>query len=296
MFAGFESRNVTGDGVEIHVVIGGSGPPLLLLHGYPQTHCCWHKVAPRLAKSFTIVAADLRGYGDSDKPFGDDRHEAYSKRRMAADQLRVMETLGFSRFCVAGHDRGGRVAHRLALDHPSAVRKLAVLDIAPTLEMYERTDLRFAMTYFHWFFLVQRYDFPERLLGANAEYFLRWAFSGRSGKPDADTGPISAEAFAEYLRCYRDPAAIHSSCEDYRASASIDLEHDRADLNRKLECPLLVLWAAHGGLAQCYDIVSLWRTRAESVESASLPGGHYLPEQFPDEVAERLEAFFNEGE
>ena len=284
MFEGFTTQTLPGDGTDIHLVVGGHGPPLLLLHGYPQTHVCWHRVAPLLADSFTIVAPDLRGYGDSGKPATDATHVPYSKRRMAADQIRVMQQLGFKRFFVAGHDRGGRVAHRLALDHPHAVEKLAVLDIAPTREMFRRTNEQFARTYFHWFFLMQPFDFPERLIGNNAEYYLRTAFYVRhaTGAPGSVVTP---EAFAEYLRCFGDPATIHASCEDYRAAASIDLEHDDDD-DKKLACPLLVIPGEKGRLAQCLDMPALWRERAENVRSHGLPGSHFLPEELPEQVAE----------
>jgi haloacetate dehalogenase len=288
MFDGFTTRTLPGDGADIHLVVGGHGPPLLLLHGYPQTHVCWHRVVPLLADTFTIVAPDLRGYGDSGKPATDAAHEPYSKRRMAADQIRVMEQLGFNRFFVAGHDRGGRVAHRLALDHRHAVEKLAVLDIAPTLEMFRRTNEQFARTYFHWFFLMQPFDFPERLIGNNAEYYLRTAFYART--PSGSV--VSAEAFAEYLRCFQKPETIHATCEDYRAAASIDLEHDEADLKKRLTCPLLLLYGAKGRLAQVYDMPAMWRERAEHVDHVGLPAGHFLAEECPDEVAGFLRTFF----
>jgi haloacetate dehalogenase len=294
MFDGFERRTILGDGVDLHAVVGGSGPPLLLLHGYPQSHVCWHKVAPLLADAFTVVASDLRGYGDSGKPPGDDRHETYSKRRMAADQVRVMAALGFERFFLAGHDRGGRVAHRLALDYPGAVRKLAVLDIAPTLAMYLQADMRFATAYYHWFFLIQPCDLPERLIGADPDYFLRQKLIGLGGS-GSGMGPFTPAALAEYLRCFRDPATIHASCEDYRASASIDLEHDEADLARKLTCPVLALWGAAGRLARCYDVLPLWRERAEDVRGEALPCGHFLAEEVPEQTAARLREFFLNG-
>jgi haloacetate dehalogenase len=293
MFDGFTTQTLPGDGAEICVVVGGKGPPLLLLHGYPETHVCWHRVAPLLADSFTIVAPDLRGYGDSGKPASDAAHERYSKRRMAVDQIRVMNQLGFDRFFVAGHDRGGRVAHRLALDYPNAVKKLAVLDIAPTLETYRRTDMRFAMTYFHWFFLVQRFDFPEHLVGGDPEYWLRAAFNVLVA--DGAKSAVTPEAFAEYLRSFRDPATIHATCEDYRAAATIDLVHDEADRLKRLTCPFLLVFGEKGGLAKCYDIPALWRERVEHVQVHSLPAGHFLPEEVPDDVARLLRHFFTQN-
>jgi haloacetate dehalogenase len=294
MFEGFTTQTLPGDGTNIHLVVGGQGPPLLLLHGYPQTHVCWHRVAPLLADSFTIVAPDLRGYGDSGKPATDAAHEPYSKRRMAADQIRVMQQLGFKRFFVAGHDRGGRVAHRLALDHPHSVERLAVLDIAPTREMFRRTNEQFARTYFHWFFLMQPFDFPERLIGGSAEYYLRTAFYVRHAT-SAPGSVVTPKAFAEYLRCFGNPATIHASCEDYRAAASIDLQHDDADDDKKVACPLLVIPGEQGRLAQCLDMPALWRERAETVRSHGLPGSHFLPEELPEQVADLLRGFFTKG-
>lgn len=288
MFEGFESFDIDVGPVTIHGVRAGSGPPLLLLHGYPQTHVIWHKVAPALAADFTVVATDLRGYGDSSKPPGGPDHVAYSKREMARDQVEVMRQLGFERFALAGHDRGGRVAHRLALDHPAAVERLAVLDIAPTRWMYRTTDLEFARAYFHWFFLIQPADLPERMIGADVEHWMQTAL-GRWGR-DQDT--ITLEARSEYLRCFRDPAAIHASCEDYRASATIDLAHDEGDLHQRVRAPLLVLWGERGFVARKYDLLSVWRERAEDVRGHGLPCGHYLPEEAPDGTLEALRAFF----
>ena len=291
MFENFARRRLPGsDGVEINAMIGGSGPPLLLLHGYPQTHAMWHKVAPVLAGQFTVVAADLRGYGDSSKPPSDPEHLVYSKRSTANDQVAAMRSLGFERFSVAGHDRGGRVAHRMALDHPAAVEKICVLDIAPTREMFRPTTFEFAMAYYHWYFLAQPYDLPERLIGADPEYYLRKKTSSWSG--NRDSGIFSPEAMAEYIRCFKDPKTIHASCEDYRAAATIDLTHDDADGDRKVEAPLLVLWGAKGVVHRLFDPISAWKQRAHNVTGESLPTAHYLAEEAPELVSARLLEFF----
>jgi haloacetate dehalogenase len=287
VFENFATRRIETSGAEIHLRFGGSGPPLLLLHGYPQTHVMWHKVAPALAERFTVVAADLRGYGDSSKPPGGERHEAYSKRAMARDQVEVMAALGFERFSVVGHDRGARVTHRMALDHPARVEKAAVLDIAPTKTMYERTDKAFATAYYHWFFLIQPFDLPERLIGADPDFYLERKI-GAWGKTENAFGP---EALAEYKRCFRNPETIHASCEDYRAAAGIDLEHDAEDLDRKLACPLLVLWGAKGVVARSYDVLAVWRERARQVSGRALPCGHFLPEEAPEDTLAALLAF-----
>ena len=288
MFPGFDTFRIRTSQVEIHGVCKGSGPPLLLLHGYPQTHVMWHKIAPALAEHFTVVATDLRGYGDSDKPEGGLDHVNYSKRAMAADQVEVMAKLGFTSFGIAGHDRGGRVAHRLALDAPERVRALAILDIAPTLHMYATTDMAFARAYYHWFFLIQPFDLPERLIGADVDHWLDTKFAqwGR----DADA--IPPEARAEYRRCFADPAAIHASCEDYRASAGLDLQHDEADLSRRLSCPVLALWGMRGFVGNHYDVLETWRSRATHVRGHGLPCGHYLAEEAPDLTLKALREFF----
>ncbi|MGD9891172.1 MAG: alpha/beta fold hydrolase [Dehalococcoidia bacterium] len=290
LFDGFAHRQVTVDGATIHLVTAGSGPPLLLLHGYPQTHVLWHRVAPHLAKHFTVVVPDLRGYGASTKPPGDTDHAAYSKRVMALDQVAVMEQLGFPRFAVAGHDRGGRVAYRMALDHPDRVIRLAVLDIVPTAVMWDGADQAFGMGAYHWFFLAQPFDLPERLIGAEPEYFLRTTLARWSGSPDA----FAPEAMAAYLDAFRDPACIHATCEDYRAGATLDRDHDRADRARghRIGCPVLVLWGAgrigRGGR----DWLSVWRDWATDVRGEGFPCGHFLPEEAPDETFRALHAFF----
>ncbi|MEE8533949.1 MAG: alpha/beta hydrolase [Alphaproteobacteria bacterium] len=289
MFTGFERLEIDCGDAVINLVKGGSGPPLLLMHGYPQTHVMWHKLAPALAERFTVVATDLRGYGDSAKPPGGDDHAGYSKRAMAADQVAVMRALGFERFHVAGHDRGGRVGHRMALDHADAVTKLAVLDIVPTHKLFATTDKALATAYYHWFFLIQPHDFPETLIGNDPDYYLDFVFA-RWG---ADADAFSPEAMAEYRRCFSDPAAIHASCEDYRAAASIDLEHDEADLGRRLTCPLLALWGEKGAMHRLYDVLACWRERAQAVEGRALACGHYLPEEAPEETVAALSRFFS---
>ena len=274
--------------INIAICSKGAGPPLLLLHGYPQTGYMWHKIAPRLAEDFTVVVADLRGYGDSDKPTSSEDHAVYSKRAMAADMMAVMTALGHSQFFIAGHDRGGRVAHRLARDYPQAVTKLAVLDIAPTAMMYDTTDMHFATSYYHWFFLIQPAPFPETLIGSDPKFFLESKMQ-HWGK---DRTAITNDAFDEYLRCFSNPDTIHASCEDYRASASIDLEHDAADVGLKLDIPLLVLWGATAMVGNKYDMLCAWREVATDVTGFAVPGGHYLPEEAPDETYQALLDFF----
>ena len=288
MLKDFERLRIATEGAEINLVKRGDGPPLLLLHGYPQTLAMWHKVMPGLAERFTVVASDLRGYGDSSKPPGGDDHAGYAKRAMALDQVEVMRALGFERFFVAGHDRGGRVAHRMALDHADAVTRLAILDIVPTHKIFATTDKALATAYYHWFFLIQPYDLPERLIGSDPDYYLRRLFARWGATGDA----FAPEAVAEYLRCFRDPEAIHASCEDYRAAASIDLEHDDADLETKLACPLLALWGEKAAMHRLYDVLACWRERAADVRGRALPCGHYLPEEAPGETLAELVAFF----
>lgn len=288
LFPGFRSADIETSGARIHLSTGGEGPPLLLLHGYPQTHAMWHKVAPALAKRFTLVCADLRGYGDSSKPETTADHAPYSKRAMAQDMAEVMTALGHETFFVGAHDRGARVAHRLALDHAGRVQKLATLDIAPTREMYRGTTETFARLYWHWFFLITPAPFPERMIGADSDaYWLKKCGSGSAGLT-----PFTQEALEEYLRCFRDPAAIHATCEDYRAAALIDIAHDDADGAKKVACPLLALWGKTGAIERCFDAVALWRERAEDVRGHALPGGHYLAEEVPDLVTAEFERFF----
>ena len=291
----YEKRKVS-TGIEIAFRIGGAGRPLLLLHGYPQTHLMWAKIAPRLAENFTVVLSDLRGYGDSDKPPSDPGHEAYSFRAMAEDQVSLMEALGYDRFAVAGHDRGARVTHRMCLDHPDRITKAAVLDIAPTLTMYERTDMSFALGYYEWFLLPQPEPFPEKLIGADPDFYLRYELLGWSQNKENEISSIfDPECLTEYRRCFCNPETIHTTCEDYRAGATVDLDHDREDREsgRKIQCPLLVLWGEANHVLRTYDMLDTWRKVSDSpVEGCSLQCGHYLPEEVPLQVTEAFESFF----
>jgi haloacetate dehalogenase len=287
MFEGFEHITVETAGATINVIRGGKGSPVLLLHGYPQTHVMWHKIAPRLAQDFSVVVPDLRGYGDSSRPPDGENHFGYSKRATARDQVEVMDHFGFKQFAVVGHDRGARVAHRLTLDHSERVTKLAVLDIVPTHKLYHNVSKEFATAYYHWFFLIQPAPFPETLIGNNVEFYLN-SLLGRL-KPQA----ITPEAFAEYLRCFSDPATIHATCEDYRAAASIDLAHDEADMDRKITYPVLALWAEKGLMHRMYDVVAAWRERAVNVSGRALPCGHFLPEEAPEETFAELKTFLS---
>jgi haloacetate dehalogenase len=296
MFHGFTAQTIeTGNGIEIAAWVGGSGPPVLLLHGFPETHVCWRKVAPRLASRFTVVAADLRGCGASSKPEGGASHESYSKRAMAADQVAVMRRLGFDRFRLVGHDRGGRVAHRLALDYPASVERLAVLDIAPTATMYAKTNRAFAEAYYHWFFLIQPFDLPERLIGADPEFYLRRTLASWC-KTD---GAVEEQAIAAYLAAFKEPAAIHAACEDYRAAATVDLEHDAADerAGRRLAVPLLALWGARGTVAREFDVLQTWREKSDAaVTGTALDCGHFVPEEAPDATLAELLGFLGNRE
>ena len=288
MFEGFRTETVDVDGVEILARMAGSGPPLLLLHGSPQTLLMWHLVAPRLSEEFTVVATDLRGYGNSSKPESAPDHRPYSKRAMAEDQIGVMKHFGFDRFALCGHDRGGRVGYRMALDHPGVVTKLAVLDIIPTWEAFSRADMSFGLGYWHWFFLAQPFDLPERLLAAEPEKAL---FRGGSEA-------IASEAMEEYVRCLRERETIHATCEDYRAAATLDFEHDAEDheAGRRIACPLLALWGSRGFLEGHYDVLAVWRGWADDVRGRAIDSGHYIPEEAPEETLAEVRAFFGEGD
>jgi haloacetate dehalogenase len=288
MFEGFQLRQAEVGDVRLRLRIGGGGPPVLLLHGNPQTHVMWHKLAPALAARFTVVASDLRGYGGSSKPESAPDHAPYSKRTMAADQLALMRSLGFEKFAVVGHDRGGRVAYRMALDRPECVVKLAVLDILPTLEHYRRADMRFALAYWHWFFLPQPYPIPERLIGADPRGFFERNWPAASEPPRY----FDEAALADYWTAFSDPATVHAICEDYRAGATIDCAHDAADLAaRKIRCPLLVLWATKGILPRLYEPLAVWRAWAEQVSGQPVEGGHYFPEENPRDTLAALLPF-----
>ena len=290
MLENFKKVEIVTSCAKINVKIAGDGPPILFLHGYPQTHIMWHKVAPDLSKYFTVVLTDLRGYGDSSKPKSDPKHATYSKREMALDQVQVMENLGFNSFSVVGHDRGARVTHRMLIDHKSLIQKAVVMDIVPTLTMYEETDRDFAYNYYHWFFLTQPFDLPEKLLGSDPKYYLQKKIKSW-GKNNTF---VTEKAFKEYLRCFSNPKTIHASCEDYRASNSIDLEHDREDYGTKIENPLLVLWGADAFVGTHYNVVKEWEKYAKNIQGMSVPGGHYIPEEAPKETTKILNSFLND--
>ncbi len=290
MFGNFSSQFIHVEGAVIHCRVGGSGPPLLLLHGCPQTHVMWHKVAPSLARHFTVVASDLRGYGDSSKPRGAPDHANYSFRAMAADQVEVMSRLGFETFSAVGHDRGARVLHRMALDHPQAVVRSVLLDILPTRVLYAHTDREFATRYWEWFFLIQGDDLPEKLLSGNPEAFLRYEIGEL-----VQRGVISDEVWREYLRALSTEDAIHGMCEDYRAGATIDLEHDSADAARRVLCPLMVLWGDRNPVWKRFDMLDVWRQFAPAAVGGAIHAGHYLAEEAPDELLHKLLPFLSDS-
>lgn len=292
MFSCYSLENQRVNGIAMNYRIGGNGPALLLLHGHPQTHVMWHKVADTLAKHFTVVAADLRGYGDSGKPVPSDDRLTYSKRMMAADAKALMNAAGFNQFSVLAHDRGARVAHRLGVDHPGSVRRMVLLDIAPTLAMYEGTTEAFARAYWHWFFLIRPAPFPETLITADPARYLQAVMGARS----AGMTPFTTEALNEYKRCLSLPGTAMAICEDYRAAAGIDLEHDRADrkAGRKMELPVLVMWGAKGVVGRCFDVMRLWHQVATNVHGKPLPCGHYIAEEVPERLASEVLAFIND--
>ena len=291
LFPGFEHRHIdVGNDIRIAASIGGSGPPLLLLHGHPQTRAIWHRIAPVLSKSYTVIATDIRGYGDTCKPPANANDENYSKRVMAQDQLTLMQHLGFESFRVLAHDRGARVAHRLGLDHPKAVQRMALLDIAPTLAMYRQTTEAFARHYWHWFFLIQPAGMPERLIEADPVAYIRDVMGNRS----AGLTPFDPRALTEYERCIALPGTAHGICADYRAAAGIDLEHDQESLQagNKLGMPFLILWGEQGVIQRCFDPLAEWKALATQVEGNSLPCGHYIPEEAPEALLDRVLPFF----
>ena len=285
LFPGFTVQKIKTSGATIHTLRGGSGPPLLLIHGYPQTHVEWHKIAAQLAQKFTVVMTDLRGYGDSSKPPDGENHANYSKRAMALDHVEVMRSMGFDKFAVVGHDRGARVTWRLAVEHPQAVTKAVVIDIVPS--PYSRVTREMATEYFHWFFLIQPAPFPETLIGNSAEFYLRSRFL----RQNTASGVFTPEAVAEYLRCFKDPATIHATCEDYRAGATIDMDHAAQDGTKKVMCPLLVLWGERGTVGRLEPVMDIWREKAVNVSGKSLPAGHFLPEEMPEETLAEILAF-----
>lgn len=285
MFSGFSRQELQTQDAVINLVHGGSGDPVLLLHGYPQTHVCWHRVAPVLAEQFTVVCADLRGCGDSSKPPSDPEHRTYSKRVMAQDQVEAMHQLGFDRFAVVGHDRGARVAHRLALDHADKVTKLALLDIIPTKTAFANVDKEIAEAAFNWFFSVQPDGLPERLIEADPAFYLQWLLDHWAGTKEA----LADDAVAEYRRCF-DAATIRATNEEFRAAATIDLVHDAADATQKIACPTLVLWSKTGMWAK-YDILEIWKEYAQTVQGFALDGGYFLPEENPEQTIAELLRF-----
>jgi haloacetate dehalogenase len=285
MFEDFERKRIQAQEVTINCVVGGSGPPVLLLHGFPQNLAMWARCAPILARNFTVVCADLRGYGDSSKPKCEPGNANYSFRAMAADQVAVMAQLGFERFHVVGHDRGGRTAHRMALDHPEQVASLAVLDIVPTWAMFTDVNRTIAGTYWHWYFLSQPAPFPEHMIGCDPDFFYETCMAGWGA---TGIGAFDPEMLADYRRCWHDRDYIHGTCSDYRAGATVDMEHDGADIAVKVACPTLVFYGAQGTMATNFDIPAEWRKRCADIRVETLPGGHFFIDQFPADTARIL--------
>ncbi|MEQ1716369.1 MAG: alpha/beta hydrolase [Hyphomicrobium sp.] len=290
VFKGFTRHRIDAGGITINAFAGGNGPPVLLLHGYPQSLAMWARIAPLLAEHYMVVAADLRGYGDSDKPVCAPDHANYAFRTMAADQVRVMRALGHERFHVVGHDRGGRTAHRMALDHPGRVQSLTVLDIVPTYAMFMDTNRHVAGAYWHWYFLSQPAPFPEHMIGLDPDFFFETCLVGW-GKTTLEH--FDPAELAEYRRCWRDASMIHGSCSDYRAAAGIDLAHDAADIATKVACPALVMWGSLGLMGRLFDMEAEWKKRLADMRTATLPGGHFFPDQFPAETTRILGEFLD---
>lgn len=296
LFPGFEQKTIRvshdyGDGIDLNVRLGGDGPPLLLLHGYPQTGAMWHKLAPALSERFSLIIPDLRGYGASSKPEGGEDHAAYSKRAMAADMAALMAVLDHETFCVAGHDRGGRVTHRLCLDHPHRVLKAALLDIVPTRTLFKTASHSTAHAYYHWYFLAQPAPLPEKLIGSDPIFYIQRKMGGWS---DGKMGFFDEAAMREYVAAFSQPETIHSSCEDYRAAATIDLEHDEADLGRKIGCPLLVLWGRKAPMHANYDVLETWQEKSKNPpRGLAVDAGHFLAEENPDQTLEAFQSFFS---
>jgi haloacetate dehalogenase len=294
-FEGFTRTEIKTSGARIVTVHGGKGPPLLLMHGNPFTHLSWHKIAPRLAEEFTVVATDLRGYGDSEKPPGGADHSGYSFRAMAQDQVEVMAALGFERFYGAGHDRGARVLHRMCLDHPEKVARAAIIDIIPQHHLYSNVTKNWATFSWHWFFNIQPYDLPERMMGFDPDWFIK----KKLAKTEQGLSFFDPKALEEYMRCFRNPQTIHAICEDYRAGASIDLTHDDADFKagRKIGCPVLLLWGATGGVGRNSNSMEIWPLYASDIRAGkALPSGHYVHDEAPEETYQELRTFFREGD
>ena len=290
---GFKRTEIKTSGARIVTVIGGKGPPVLLLHGNPFNHLNWHKVAPALAREFTVVCTDLRGYGDSEKPPGGEDHSGYSFRAMAQDQVEAMKALGFEQFMAAGHDRGARVLHRMCLDHPGKVKRAAILDIIPQHYLYSHINKQWATFSWHWFFNIQPFDMPERMMGFDPDWFIE----KKLAKTKQGLSFFDKDALAEYKRCFRNPETIHAICEDYRAGAGIDLDHDEKDMQagRKIDCPVLLLWGATGGVGRNSKPgpAEIWKAYTSNIVGAqALPCGHYLSEEAPAETAAALQEFF----
>jgi haloacetate dehalogenase len=290
MMDGFTRTEIKTSGARIVAVHGGKGPPVLLMHGNPFTHLSWLKIAPRLASEFTVVCTDLRGYGDSEKPPGGDDHSAYSFRAMGQDQFEVMQALGFSRFAAAGHDRGARVLHRMCLDQPEKIERAAILDIVPQHHLLNNVTRQWGTFSWHWFFMIQPYDLPERLMGADPDFFIR----KKLAKTKQGLSFFDERALAEYMRCFRNPETIHAMCEDYRATFGVDLDMDTKDFDagRRVTCPLLLLWGATGGVGRNHKPLEIWSKYATDIRGGkAVPSGHYLSEEAPDETYAELRAF-----